>query len=141
MTGREDTYAVERIPPSERVRKEIDELLNGKTPTKSQDEKEQSLLLLAMKRILQEVVEQEQADFLGRERYEHQAEGQGWRNGYEPKTFRTTVGKVPLEVPQTRDTEEPFRSRLLGELQSRLLGGSLGRLSCRLPGGDVLYFL
>jgi hypothetical protein len=34
MTGRKDTYAVERIPPSERVRKEIDELLNGKTPTK-----------------------------------------------------------------------------------------------------------
>jgi transposase-like protein len=126
MTGRKDTYAVERIPPSERVRKEIDELLNGKTPTKSQDETEQSLLLLAMKRILQEVVEQEQADFLGRERYKHQAEGRGWRNGYEPKTLRTAVGKVPLEVPQTRGTEQPFHSKLLEGLSGRT--GVLERL-------------
>jgi putative transposase len=126
MTGRKDTYAVERIPPSERVRKEIDELLKGKTPTKSQDEAEQSLLLLAMKRILQEVVEQEQADFLGRERYKHQAEGRGWRNGYEAKTLRTAVGKVPLEVPQTRGTEQPFHSKLLEGLSGRT--GALERL-------------
>ena len=99
MTGRKETYAVERIPPSERVRKEIDELLAGKTKGKSQDEREQSLLILAMKRILQEAVEREQAEFLGRKHYEHQSEGRGWRNGYEPKTFRTTVGKVPLELP------------------------------------------
>ena len=127
MTGRKDTYAVERIPPSERVRKEIDELLKGKTPTKSQDETEQSLLLLAMKRILQEVVEQEQADFLGRDRYQHQAEGRGWRNGYEPKTLRTAVGKVPLEVPQTRGTEQPFHSKLLEGLSGRT--GALERLA------------
>jgi transposase-like protein len=119
MTGREETYAVERIPPSERVRKEIDELLAGKTKGKSQDEREQSLLILAMKRILQEAVEREQAEFLGRKHYEHQNAGHGWRNGYEPKTFRTTVGKVPLEVPQTRDTDEPFRSKLLDGLKGR----------------------
>jgi hypothetical protein len=35
MTGREETYAVERIPPSERVRKEIEDLLAGKTKGKS----------------------------------------------------------------------------------------------------------
>ena len=66
MAGRKETYAMERIPPSERVRKEIDELLAGKTKDKSQDEREQSLLILAMKRILQEAVEREQAVFLGR---------------------------------------------------------------------------
>lgn len=118
---------MERIPPSERVRKEIDELLNGKTPAKSQDEREQSLLLLAMKRILQEIVEQEQADFLGRERYKHQAEGRGWRNGYEPKALRTAVGKVPLEVPQTRGREQPFHSKLLEGLSGRT--GALERLA------------
>lgn len=118
---------MERIAPSERVRNEIDALLKGKTPTKSQDEKEQSLLLLAMKRILQEVVEQEQADFLGRERYKHQAEGHGWRNGYEPRSLRTTVGKVPLEVPQTRGTEQPFHSKLLDEMKGRT--GALERMA------------
>ena len=118
---------MERIPPSERVRNEIDALLNGKTPTMSRDEKEQSLLLLAMKRILQEVVEQEQAGFLGRERYKHQAEGHGWRNGYEPRSLRTAVGKVPLEVPQTRGTEQPFHSKLLDEMKGRT--GALERMA------------
>jgi putative transposase len=118
---------VERIPPSERVRKEIDELLSGKTSTKSRDEKEQSLLLLAMKRILQEVVEQEQAGFLGRGRYKHQAEGHGWRNGYEPRSLRTAVGKVPLEVPQTRGTEQPFHSKVLDEMSGRT--GALERMA------------
>ena len=118
---------MERMTPSERVRKEIEELLSGKTPTKSQDETEQSLLLLAMKRILQEIVEQEQADFLGRERYKHQAEGRGWRNGYEPKALRTAVGKVPLEVPQTRGTEQPFHSKLLEGLSGRT--GALERMA------------
>ena len=118
---------MERIPPSERVRKEIDELLAGKTKGRSQDEREQSLLILAMKRILQEAVEREQAEFLGRKHYEHQSEGRGWRNGYEPKTLRTTVGKVPLEVPQTRDTDEPFRSKLLDALKGRT--GALERMA------------
>jgi putative transposase len=127
MAGRKDTYAVKRIPPSARVRKEIDELLDGKTATKSQDEREQSLLLLAMKRILQEAVEREQAEFLGRKHYEHQTEGRGWRNGYEPRSLRTAVGKVPLEMPQTRSTEQPFHSKLLDEMGGRT--GALERLA------------
>lgn len=127
MAGRKEAYAVERIPPSERVRKEIDELLAGETKDKSRDEREQSLLILAMKRILQEAVEREQAEFLGRKRYEHQRDGHGWRNGYEPKTLRTAVGKVPLEVPQTRDTDEPFRSKLLAALKGRT--GALERMA------------
>jgi len=84
---------VKRIPPSERVRKQSEELLQGKEQAEEQDEKElaksreekvMSLLLLAVKRIVQEAVEREQVEFLGRERYQHQAEGHGWRNGYEP---------------------------------------------------------
>ena len=118
---------MKRVAPSECVRKQIAEMLDGGTPAQSQDEKEQSLLILAIKRIVQEAVEREQADFLGRDRYQHQAEGKGWRNGYEPKTLRTSAGKVPLEVPQTRGTEQPFRSRLLDELGGRT--GALERLA------------
>jgi transposase-like protein len=95
------------------------EAMAGKTKGESQDEREQSLPILAMKLKLQEAVERERAEFLGRKRCEHQGEGQGWRNGHEPKTLRTTAGKVPLEVPQTRDTEEPFRSKLLAALKGR----------------------
>jgi transposase-like protein len=115
------------IAPSERVRKQIEDLLEGRTPTQSQDEKEQSLLILAIKRFVQEAVEKEQAYFLGRERYEHQAEGRGWRNGYEPKALRTSIGTVPLDVPQTRGTAPTFRPRLLDELGGRT--GALERLA------------
>lgn len=108
---------MKRIPPSERVRKQIDDLMSGRTSAEiSKEEMLQDFLILAIKQIVQEVVEKEQASFLGRERYEHGAKGQGWRNGYEPKTLRTSLGKVPLEVPQTRGTVQPFHSQLLGEL-------------------------
>jgi len=136
MTGRKDTFAMKRITPSGRVRKEIEDLVQGKRPAgdegetepgKSQDGRERSLLLLAMKRILQEAVEREQGEFLGRERYKQQTDGKGWRNGYEPKTLRTAAGKVPLEVPQTRGSKEPFHSKLLDELGGRT--GALERLA------------
>ena len=67
-----------------------------------------------------EVLEAERTDFVGRERYERRRAGaRGLRNGYEPKTLRTSGGKVPVEVPQVRDAEEPFRSDVLGLLGSR----------------------
>ena len=110
---------MKRITPSERVRKQIEELLNGTTTVDDRGGLEQNLLLLAIKRIVQEAIEKEQTDFLGRERYKHRTEEHGWRNGYEPKMLKTSAGKVPLEVPQTRGTELPFRPRLLEQLGGR----------------------
>jgi len=110
---------MKRIAPSERVRKQIEELLNGTKTVEDRTGFEQNLLLLAIKRIVQEAMEKEQADFLGRERYKHKTEEQGWRNGYEPRALKTSAGQVPLEVPQTRGTELPFRPRLLEQLGGR----------------------
>jgi hypothetical protein len=72
-----------------------------------------SALMEAVTR-LKELVEGEQADFLGgRGRYECRGEEQvGSRNGYEPGRIRIAEGTVQVRVPQVRGEEVPFRSTL-----------------------------
>jgi transposase-like protein len=68
--------------------------------------------------VVQELLEAEQADFLGgRGRYDRRTEGQvGSRNGYERGRLRTAEGSIGLAIPQVRGTGEPFRSSLMGFL-------------------------
>jgi len=65
--------------------------------------------------VVQELVEGEQADFLGdRGRYERRAGGQvGSRNGYERGRLRTAEGFIDVSVPQVRGADGPFRSSLM----------------------------
>jgi transposase-like protein len=57
---------------------------------------------------------------LGRARYERRSErqrglrnyGDGYRNGFRPRRVQTAEGELRIEVPQVRDTAEPFVSRL-----------------------------
>ena len=72
---------------------------------------------LAVQKMVQEAVEQEVSDFLGRERYERQAEPVGYRNGYKPGRIRSAEGEIPLSVPQVRGTSEPYHSKLLDFLR------------------------
>lgn len=66
---------------------------------------------LATERVLQEPVEPEQAEGLGRGRYERQASPRGSRNGYEEGTRKTAAGVLRVQVPQVRGLEEPSRSQ------------------------------
>jgi len=79
-----------------------------------------SLMRHGMARILQESLEEEVTDFLGRGRYERSEEPvrRGYRNGYTDKTVRTTEGRLRLRRPRVRDTEEPFTSAVLGRLEA-----------------------
>ena len=100
-----------RIPPSERICKAISVFLKNGVDG-SQDVKS-TLFLLGAQRLVQELLEEEVTDFLGREHYERRDDGQnGSRNGYKERSIKTAEGKIPVEQPQVRDTEEPFRSRL-----------------------------
>ncbi len=62
--------------------------------------------------MLQKALELEVNDFLGRDRYERSLDGalMGYRNGYEPKGVHTAEGSFVLQVPQVRDTLEPFET-------------------------------
>lgn len=103
-----------RIPPSERVKQAINNLLQTGIYT---NEGITSLLVrLGAQRLIQELLEQEVTDFLGRERYERKPEDQpngGLRNGYKTRHIDCAEGRIPVELPQVRNTEEPYRSRLM----------------------------
>jgi len=76
--------------------------------------------------ILQKALEMELDEFLGRGRYERSLGGTltGYRNGYEPKKVHMAEGSIDLQVPQVRESLEPFESvwlRAIGRRSQRLL--------------------
>ena len=67
---------------------------------------------LSTERILQEAVEQEQAEALGRGRDESRGEKSGYRKGYETGPLKTGEGVFHVKVPQIRGQAAPYRSQL-----------------------------
>lgn len=101
-----------RIPPSQKIQQQIQQLLargvegDGSVVTE--------LLTLGAQRVVQELLEHEVTAFLGREHYRRGARRiRGYRNGYRIKRVPTAEGPLPVQVPQVRNTAEPFESRLL----------------------------
>jgi hypothetical protein len=79
-----------------------------------------SLVLLAARLILEEALEGEVRDEIGRERYERaDGEAKGCRNGYRPGQMKTAEGMVEFSAPQVRDTSEPFLSTIRENLAGR----------------------
>jgi len=86
-----------------------------------------ALVRLGAQYCLQVGIEHEVTEFLGRAHYQRRGEGlPGYRNGYEPKALKTPVGLLGLALPQTRQTAQPFRSRLVNRLGTD--GAALHRL-------------
>jgi len=106
---------MKKIPPSERIRKGIDELLKGGDT----DNLLGRVLHEGMRLIVQEMFEAEATDFLERGHYERHGgrEFRGYRNGYEPRKLKTAEGVLEVDLPQVRDTVEPFVSKLRGFLR------------------------
>ncbi|MGF1472447.1 MAG: hypothetical protein ACFB50_12015, partial [Rubrobacteraceae bacterium] len=74
-----------KIAPSQMVREQIEQTLSG--GVHSETNLLSTLAELGMKHLVQQALEQEQEDFLGRGRYERRGERSGseraYRNGYE----------------------------------------------------------
>jgi transposase-like protein len=100
-----------KIPPSARLREEIAAFLEQAEGSESGGSALSRLVQLATARLVQEALEQEQTDFIGRGRYER-GERQGQRNGYVPGHLDTAEGRVRIHVPQVREAEQPYRSAL-----------------------------
>lgn len=105
-----------KITPSMRIREEISKIISGmKTEPIFYEDPFQQLMLKSKELVIQEMLEQETTDHLGREPYQRDEEkvySQGYRNGYEPKKLKTPEGRIDLQIPQVRGGEEPYRSRL-----------------------------
>ena len=83
-----------------------------------------NLVLLAAQLIVEEALEAEVRDEVGRERYER-ADGKasGYRNGYRTGRMKTAEGVVEFAAPRVRDTAEPFVSGTRQNLAGRTGGG------------------
>jgi len=55
--------------------------------------------------LVNEAMKIERSETLGAGPYERTSHRRGYANGFKPKTLATRVGKVELQVPQTRDVE------------------------------------
>ncbi len=103
-----------RVPPSQRIAQLITEFLH--TGIREETDVTSTLLKLGAQRLVQELLEAEVDDHLGRGHYQRRSvaeETPGYRNGYAHRRLKTAEGVIPLAVPQLRETEAPYRSRLL----------------------------
>jgi putative transposase len=127
---------MERVSPSERLRRELEEALAG---VAQQEDPIEVIGRLGARLILQQALEAEVDVVLGRARYERAEQVVAYRNGYEPRTVRTTGGPMVLERPRVRNAGElGFASRILGQtvtrthaLEALVISGFLRGLSVR----------
>src|SRR5450755_4681733 len=145
-----EAYAVRRtVPPSAEIQASIDKLLSKgmvDDPQKMLSE----LARLGARLIIQRAVEEEFDTWLGRARYERRPERQrglknydsGMRNGFRPRRLQTAEGELRIEIPQARETAQPFVSKLFPKwhckrllrtdpLKALIIGGFVRGLSMR----------
>ena len=80
-----------------------------------------ALVKLAILLIVEEALEAESRDNLGRDYYEHGVfPGQGWRIGVRMGRVKTAEGLVDYAAPQIAGREEPFRSETRESLKGRI---------------------
>ena len=112
---------MKRVPPSVRLKEEIEGMLQGHEPLAGPAEPPMVGFVGRLARyMLQVAIEAEATAFLGRHHYRRgERQRVGWRNGYEPKRVQSEAGVLELAVPQLRNTEEPFRPVVTDRLQTR----------------------
>src|SRR5260370_32368456 len=107
---------MKRLPPSERTKEAIRTLFSEG----SKEEPRMELVQLAVRRIVEEALEAETRDRLGRDYYERRAGRQrGYRNGYREGSLSSAEGEVRYSGPQLRDVP--------GGSESPVPGGSARR--------------
>ena len=101
------------LVPSERLRRELQDLIAS---VGEEDDPIEAIGRLGARLILQQALEEELSEFLGRERYERRGEPLSHRNGYERVSVKTTAGPLELERPRVRNASAlGFCSEIVGK--------------------------
>jgi transposase-like protein len=101
---------MDRIPASERTREKLKALMEGRSEA---EDGRSELVRLAARLIIEEALEAEARDALGRGYYARGAmPGTGYRNGYRSGRVKSAEGAIEYSAPQIADRAEPFRSRI-----------------------------
>ncbi|MGB6428247.1 MAG: IS256 family transposase [Methyloceanibacter sp.] len=104
-----------RLPGSERTREALNELIDGRFRIENA---KSDLVKLATRLIIEEGLEAEVRDALGRGYYEHGGGvGGGHRNGVREGRLKTAEGFVAYSAPQVAGGSDPFRSGLRQHLK------------------------
>ena len=107
---------MERIPASERTREKLKALMEGRS--EAADGRPEPVRLAA-RLIIEEALEGEARDALGRDYYARGASpGMGYRNGHRAGRVKSAEGAIDYCAPQIAKRAEPFRSRI-----REILGG------------------
>ena len=89
-----------KVRPFDEINKKLDDIfLNEESSLITE------LLTTAAERIIQEALENEVSDFLGRRWYEHnpKEEFRGYRNGYQSKRIKSSEGILNIRKPRVRE--------------------------------------
>jgi putative transposase len=103
-----------RVPRSESTRNELKQMLDGRGGADRS-----ALVRQAARLIVEEALEAEVAQELGRDYYAHGAGKRGYRNGYRTDRVKSAEGVIEFAVPQVSDTAEPFRSQIRQVIRGR----------------------
>src|SRR3972149_11029280 len=99
---------MKRIPASEATRERLEALFNG---TSEVEDFKGSLVREAVRLIVEEALEGEVCDTLGRGYYESGAvEGRGYRNGYRRGKLKTAERGIDSALAQVPGRTHPLRS-------------------------------
>ena len=96
--------------------KQIAEEIKGKEAETLSSE----LVRLGAKKLIEQLLEAEVCERLGRSSYERRAAAsRGYRNGYKRRNFDTGEGRIKIELPQVRDLETTYQSKLWQAMGNR----------------------
>jgi transposase-like protein len=100
-----------------RTRQSLSDLIEGRL---SSPVGRAELVRLATRLIVEEALEAESGDAVGRAYYEHgAAPGQGYRNGSRTGRLKTAEGFIDYAAPQIAGRDEAFRSEIREHLKGR----------------------
>lgn len=105
-----------KVLPSETMSKALADLIQG---NETAEDLLSELMRRSLEHMLQQSLEAEVSDFLGRGHYERAEDPDahsGYRNGYQDKRLKTSEGTVHVRKPRVR--EQPFESRILARIDA-----------------------
>ncbi len=105
-----------RVPASMRSRQQLSDLIEGRL---SSADGRAALIKLATRLIVEEALEAEAGEAVGREYYEHGGGHGGYRNGNRTGRLRTAEGMIAYSAPQVTGGSAPFHSAIRDCLKGR----------------------
>lgn len=104
-----------KVRPTDDLNKQLEKILFSDDSSLISE-----LMVTACKRIIQQALEEEVSDFLGRRWYQQKPDNEfrGYRNGYQKRKYKTSEGILDILKPRVRDNPTPFESRIMDRLDS-----------------------